>query len=636
MAKTQVKFLQVKLNSNHFDEDSIAQGQINIKDDAIGADQLADTNVTAGQYGAADTVGTFEVDDQGRLIDAADALIDITHDQVNDFDAGVRDNRLDQMTTPTSNVSFGGVKIISLADGVNPADAINKSQLDEALSNAVNGIMWKEPVLAASTADLGATYNAGATPPRLELSSSALDLDGIQRIALNSRVLLKDQTDDTENGIWEVSQDGYASGDFSVGAIEIVQMNNLVAGTRGEVILSLSQTVQAAGPQIFLQDFQGNNHTFSFGSNAGEIPLAPGNTAADITQQRDDIAQAINGKLQAGLRVFAAQTTPAGVKIQFSEGPSIGNPAAPRTASVTAGVAGLSMSAANFANPIVGDTISFQANGGMGSVTFYDVIDSSNTVGQQIHLKAATDAFATEIASKLNGDSRLNSATVDPGNSSKVILEWFEKGSAQNGGPLNYNAAGAAVSPADFVITVWANGALADTHLIRASDMNEDEEFVSAAVLVEEGSTWEESGWICSSDEVLTVGTSDIEFIRFTGLGQVTAGVGISKSYNTLDLDIIRVDLTLGAANQNTFGLGVGFAQAAQMAAIMSHSLTQVFLNGVLLDPATGTNHIYGAGGNDDGDYFLHESNGSGLIELPAGVLADTGDKITIIHASQL
>lgn len=46
---------------------------------------LDDTAVSAGSYGAADTVATFTVDAQGRLTAAADVTIDITASQVSDF-----------------------------------------------------------------------------------------------------------------------------------------------------------------------------------------------------------------------------------------------------------------------------------------------------------------------------------------------------------------------------------------------------------------------------------------------------------------------------------------------------------------------------------------------------------------------
>ena len=48
---------------------------------------LDNTAVTAASYGAADTVGTFTVDAQGRLTGATDVTIDITASQVSDFSA---------------------------------------------------------------------------------------------------------------------------------------------------------------------------------------------------------------------------------------------------------------------------------------------------------------------------------------------------------------------------------------------------------------------------------------------------------------------------------------------------------------------------------------------------------------------
>jgi len=56
-----------------------------IADDAVTADKLADTAVTAAGYGAAGSVGTFTVDAQGRLTAAADVAISITESQISDL-----------------------------------------------------------------------------------------------------------------------------------------------------------------------------------------------------------------------------------------------------------------------------------------------------------------------------------------------------------------------------------------------------------------------------------------------------------------------------------------------------------------------------------------------------------------------
>jgi hypothetical protein len=58
-------------------------------------------------------------------------------------------------------------------------------------------------------------------------------------------------------------------------------------------------------------------------------------------------------------------------------------------------------------------------------------------------------------------------------------------------------------------------------------------------VFVEEGdSTYENSGWVVSSDGTLTIGTDDIEFVRFSGTGQIIAGDALSKTGNIIDLEV--------------------------------------------------------------------------------------------------
>lgn len=91
---------------------------------------LDNTAVTPAGYGAADTVSTFTVDQQGRLTAAADVTISIVHTQVSDFDTGVQSNRLDQMAAPTSDVSFNNVKITSLSDPTSAQDAATKNYVD--------------------------------------------------------------------------------------------------------------------------------------------------------------------------------------------------------------------------------------------------------------------------------------------------------------------------------------------------------------------------------------------------------------------------------------------------------------------------------------------------------------------------
>jgi hypothetical protein len=110
-------------------------------------------------------------------------------------DTRVRANRLDQMTAPTASVSFNSQKITSLADPENPQDAATKAYVDAARS----GLDVKASVRAATTAPL-------------TIASDLEDgdiLDGVT-LATGNRVLVKNQSTASENGIYVVQASGAA------------------------------------------------------------------------------------------------------------------------------------------------------------------------------------------------------------------------------------------------------------------------------------------------------------------------------------------------------------------------------------------------------------------------------------------
>ena len=117
--------------------------------------------LTAASYGAADKSLTITVNQQGQVTSAAEQAISITHDQVSDFDAGVRENSIDQLADAAADVSMGDNKITDLADGVANSDAVNKGQLDSAID----------------ALDLDLTDSAG-NQAAIDLSSEELQIDG--------------------------------------------------------------------------------------------------------------------------------------------------------------------------------------------------------------------------------------------------------------------------------------------------------------------------------------------------------------------------------------------------------------------------------------------------------------------------
>lgn len=60
-------------------------------------------------------------------------------------------------------------------------------------------------------------------------------------------------------------------------------------------------------------------------------------------------------------------------------------------------------------------------------------------------------------------------------------------------------------------------------------------------VFVQEGVVNADSGWVCTNDSTVTIGTTGLTFAQFSGAGQITAGTGLSKTGNTINISTVPV-----------------------------------------------------------------------------------------------
>jgi phage-related tail fiber protein len=70
----------------------------------------------------------------------------------------------------------------------------------------------------------------------------------------------------------------------------------------------------------------------------------------------------------------------------------------------------------------------------------------------------------------------------------------------------------------------------------RTTDADTYSELVAAFTFVEKGTTNADSGFICTIDAGGTLGSTSITWAQFSGAGQITAGNGLTKTGNTLDV----------------------------------------------------------------------------------------------------
>lgn len=123
-----------------------------------------------------------------------------------DIALGANPNNILDGVSGVRNVN--GARVTNAGNPVNSGDLATKSYVD----SQTTGLDVKESVRVATTANLAATYN-NVSQTLTANSNGAISVDG-QALNLNDRVLAKDQSAGTENGLYVVSTIGDGSTPF--------------------------------------------------------------------------------------------------------------------------------------------------------------------------------------------------------------------------------------------------------------------------------------------------------------------------------------------------------------------------------------------------------------------------------------
>ena len=190
---------------------------------------LANTAVTAGSYGAASKTLTATVDAQGRLTALAETPIAITNAQVSGLGTmstqnasamAVTGGTINGTTVGASTPAAGTFTALATTTGTvsttptAATDIANKQYVDNLVTQ---GITYHAPVFVESpdtAGNLTATYNNGASGVGATLTNAgtqvALTIDGVL-MTVGKRVLIYNQTNQAENGVYTVTTVGTIS-----------------------------------------------------------------------------------------------------------------------------------------------------------------------------------------------------------------------------------------------------------------------------------------------------------------------------------------------------------------------------------------------------------------------------------------
>ena len=143
------------------------------------------TGIT-GTIGSLDTLSIDNITIDGNTISSTDSNGNIKLDPDGNGTIDVSSAKITNLGTPTSD-----------------ADATTKAYVD----GLINGLDIKESVKLATTANIAGTYNNGTGTITASSNGSIGSIDGVS-VTQGIRILVKDQTDAKQNGIYIVTSKG--------------------------------------------------------------------------------------------------------------------------------------------------------------------------------------------------------------------------------------------------------------------------------------------------------------------------------------------------------------------------------------------------------------------------------------------
>ena len=215
----------------------------------------------------------------------------------------------------------------------------------------------------------------------------------------------------------------------------------------------------------------------------------------------------------------------------------------------------------------IGSDVQFGKSGGRliydTSSSFFKFTTDGTTLSQA--RVATTPSNANDAASKSYVDSTINGLDVKESvhlatTAAGTLASDFANGDTIDGVALATGDRILIKDQADAsengVYTVNASGAPT-----RATDFDADSEVTAGAFFfVEEGTTNGNNGFTLTTNDDITVGTTDLTFTQFSGSGQITAGTGMTKSGNTLN--VVGGDGIVANANDLAIDLATNTALA--------------------------------------------------------------------------
>jgi hypothetical protein len=284
------------------------------------------------------------------------------------------------------------------------------------------------------------------------------------------------------------------------------------------------------------------------------------------------------------------------------------------------------------------------SNAGLLTSAFYTLLNnatSSNTgstlakrdadgrlqvTAPQNDLDAANKAYVDATRSGLDVKESVRVATT----ASVLLVSALENGDVVDGVTL---ATGDRVlvknqdtASENGIYVVQASGAA-----VRSTDADTSAEVTAGMfTFVSEGTINADSGWVLSTNDTITLGTTGLTFVQFSGAGQITAGAGLTKSGNTLDVVGTADRITVNADSLDIASTYVGQSTITTLGTITTGTWNGTDI--AVVDGGTGSSTASGARTNLAGDITGGTTNTPALARVASQTVTGGATTFDIDH----
>jgi uncharacterized cupin superfamily protein len=423
-------------------------------------------------------------------------------------------------TTLSGDLALGGNKITGLGNPTADQEAATKVYVD----SVAQGLDLKGSVRAATTANISL--------------SGEQTVDGVSLVS-GDRILVKDQSDETTNGIyvvaggsWSRSVDADENSEVTSGLYTFAEEGTINANSGW--VLTTADPITLGSSQLDFTQFSGAGQiTAGAGLTKSANTLNVIGTTDRITANADSIDIASTYAGQSSITTVGALTS-------GSIGSGFGN--------INIGASSLTAGTASFTS-IVGSAIT-----GSGNLS----ISGNGSFSGDLEVDGTFSAATTTLSGDLALGGKKITGLADPTSAQEAATKAYVDAIAQG---LDVKASVRAATTANITLsgtqTIDGISVIAGDRVLvkdqtdagengiyvvaagswsRSSDANENSEVISGMyTFVEEGSDQANTGWSLITPNPITLDTTDLTFTQFSGSADIAAGNGLTKTGNTIN-----------------------------------------------------------------------------------------------------